>query len=127
VAGFTEIDFGDWEGLTREEIAARAPADYARWRAAVGEFTYPGGDAVPAFRGRVVAALRQVLAAAPERVLVVAHKGVIASVLQELLGLSPEARASWAIDLASIHVVESTAEGWRCTVANEVRHLEGAP
>ena len=30
VAGFNEIDFGEWEGLTAEEIRARDPEGYAR-------------------------------------------------------------------------------------------------
>ncbi len=40
---FREIDFGDWEGLTREEIAARSPTDYASWQAGEPGFEFPGG------------------------------------------------------------------------------------
>src|SRR6185295_1113985 len=45
VAGFNEINFGRWEGLTREEIATRDPQLFQQWRAAPHEFTYPDGDA----------------------------------------------------------------------------------
>ena len=31
VAGFDEIDFGEWEGLTAQEIRARDPERYAYW------------------------------------------------------------------------------------------------
>jgi broad specificity phosphatase PhoE len=123
VAGFNEVNFGDWEGLTREEIEARDPVLFRQWRAALSEFTYPGGDAAPAFRARVAAALRALLPAAPERVLVVAHRGVIATIVAELLRLSTAERAAWPIDLASIHVLEATNGTWRATLVNERRHL----
>jgi broad specificity phosphatase PhoE len=44
-AAFTEIDFGHWEGLTADEIAARHPLDHARWRTADG--TAPTSPAPP--------------------------------------------------------------------------------
>lgn len=118
--GFNEVNFGDWEGLTREEIAARDPARYRQWRAAPHEFTYPGGDTVLAFRARVVETLRALLPVLPACALVVAHKGVIASVLAELLGLSAAERAAWPIDLASVHTLEG-ADGTWCAV-NDGRH-----
>jgi broad specificity phosphatase PhoE len=113
LAGFNEVNFGDWEGLTREEIAARDPERYQRWRTAPYEFTYPGGDAVLAFRARVVETLRGLLPVLPACALVVAHKGVIASVLTELLRLSAAARPAWPIDLGSVHTLEATDGTWR--------------
>lgn len=123
VAGFNEVNFGDWEGLTREEIESRDPMLFRQWRAALSDFTYPGGDAVPAFRARVALALRALLSVAPERVLVVAHKGVLATIISELLRLSVAERAAWPIDLASIHVLEATDGRWQATLVNERRHL----
>src|SRR6266436_6083215 len=45
LAGFDEIDFGRWEGLTREEIEARDPELCREWRSRGGDFAYPEGDA----------------------------------------------------------------------------------
>jgi broad specificity phosphatase PhoE len=123
IASFDEVHFGEWEGLTREEIAARDPEGYRRWRQALDEFCYPGGEAVPVFRTRVVHAWRRLLPAAPALALVVAHKGVIASIIADMLGLEPAQRAAWPIDLASIHVLEAANGHWRATVVNECRHL----
>ncbi len=126
VAGFNEINFGDWEGLTREEIEARDPAAYARWRATMHEFVYPSGDSVVAFRGRVVAAFRELMSEMPERTLIVGHKGVISSIVTDLLGLSPEERVKWPIDLASVHVVERSADAWSARAINNTHHLAEA-
>jgi broad specificity phosphatase PhoE len=38
MAGFNEIDFGEWEGFTAEQIRERQPALYAQWQERRGEF-----------------------------------------------------------------------------------------
>jgi len=127
LAELNEVDFGRWEGLTREEIATRDPELFRQWEAHLSEFVYPDGDAVPAFRARALAAWRRLLPAAPPHVLVVAHKGIIRTILTDVLGLSPQARAAWPVDLASIHVLAARGGAWHAEHANDTRHLdEGA-
>ncbi len=123
LAGFNEVSFGEWEGLTREEIEARDPALFRQWRATLSDFAYPGGDHVPAFRARVIDALHALLSMAPECALIVAHRGVIGTILTELLRLSASQRAAWPIDIASIHVLEAMGGGWRAALVNDTRHL----
>ena len=50
---FNEIDFGRWEGLTKEEIEASDPMPYADWQAKAEDFEFPGGEARSAFSARV--------------------------------------------------------------------------
>src|SRR5205085_1564072 len=45
---FREMGFGDWEGLTREEVAHRFPEDYAVWRTTPERFVRPGGEPLTA-------------------------------------------------------------------------------
>ena len=123
---FNEINFGDWEGLTREEIATRDPQGYELWRQRLHDFTYPGGDTVAVFRSRVADAFRGLLPALPERALFVVHRGVISSIISALLDLSPIERAEYPIDLASIHVLSRNDDGWRGDVVNAVDHLHEA-
>lgn len=125
VPEFNEIDFGDWEGLTREEIARRDPERFAAWQAARGDFVYPNGEAVAAFRARVARAWHAARPALPSRVLVVAHKGVITTLLGELLGIGPAERAAIPVDLASVHVLRAGGGGWVAEVLNDVGHLGG--
>jgi probable phosphoglycerate mutase len=73
-----ERDIGAWTGLTRDEIAARWPDDYAHFRAHE-EHARPGGSGesnamLRARAQRALAALRARHAGA--RVLVVAHRGI---------------------------------------------------
>ena len=128
LAAFDEVDFGNWEGWTREEIAARDADRYRRWQEQPEEFVYPGGECRRAFRQRVADGLAGVLADPPgAQVLVVVHRGVIAVILAELLALSPDARRRLAVDLGSIHVVDGRARIWQARVLNRVDHLEPAP
>jgi len=122
--GFDEIHFGDWEGLTAEEIRDRYPDHFARWQQSGGDFHYPGGESTAAFRARVVHTLHTVLAEAPAGdLLFVVHKGVIRSVLAELLHLDVPARQALRVELGSIHVVSRHDGGWRALVLDRTDHL----
>ncbi len=125
IAGFDEIDFGEWEGLTQEEIAARDPERYRAWRASDGDFHYPGGDRVSAFRARVASAWRTLLLEVPERVLVVAHRGVIWTILMETLGVPLDELRRWRLGLGSLHILVAGEGGWHAELVDHHDHLEG--
>lgn len=124
LAGFNEINFGRWEGLTREEIEARDPELFDLWRVSNGEFHYPDGDRVSDFRARVAATWREILPQAPARVLVVAHRGVISTILMETLGISLPDLRHWRLGLGSIHVLVEGGAGWTAELADHHDHLE---
>ncbi len=83
---FREIDFGDWEGLTAEEIAEVDPAGHARWQAEGLDFTFPGGELRDALRARVGRGLDRIRATGVESVLVAVHKGVVRALLEMITG-----------------------------------------
>jgi broad specificity phosphatase PhoE len=84
--GFREIDFGHWEGLTREEIEARDPIRYREWQARGTAFEFPSGERRAPFRARVRAAVEGLLASGQRSVMVVSHKGVIREIVLQLTG-----------------------------------------
>jgi broad specificity phosphatase PhoE len=89
-AGFREIDFGRWEGLTREEIEAADPVLSQDWLERSPSFQYPDGEAPEEFRARVGEGLERILASGANSVLVVCHKGVIRTVIDALCAESLE-------------------------------------
>jgi broad specificity phosphatase PhoE len=107
--GFREIDFGRWEGLTREEIQARDPDLYAAWMADPESFRFPEGEDRVAFRARIEAALERLLALSVESALVVGHKGVIRTLLARLCGLELEPGAP---ALGEVVWVTAGPAGW---------------
>jgi broad specificity phosphatase PhoE len=81
-----EIHFGQWEGLSREEIMARDPVLFQDWQAGAEGFEYPSGEARGAFRARVGHALERVLASGGSTAVGVLHKGVIREIARQLTG-----------------------------------------
>jgi len=86
VPQFSEIDFGRWEGLSTEEIAAQDPVLYKSWRDGAADFEFPGGELRAAFRERVIAGFGVLERTGAENALVAAHRGVIRALANHLLG-----------------------------------------
>ena len=83
---FREVDFGRWEGLTKDEIESSDPVLYRDWQGGSATFEYPGGEARAAFRERVERGLERLLGGGGRSALVVAHKGVIRAIEEKLTG-----------------------------------------
>ncbi len=82
-----EIDVGDWEGLTREEIDARFPDGYLAWRS--GEPGWSGGETYDELGARVLSALERIARSHPGgRVVVVGHGGTIRTIRAHLSGVT---------------------------------------
>jgi broad specificity phosphatase PhoE len=86
-ADFREIDFGRWEGLTKEEIAEVDPILYEDWQSKREGFEFPEGERRGDFLERVHRGLDRILASEAESVIVVAHKGVVRGIAQALAGI----------------------------------------
>jgi broad specificity phosphatase PhoE len=127
---FAEVDFGDFEGLTAEEIRQRFPAEFALWdrkRFDPG-YAYPNGESRATFTRRVDRGIAQMLGLIdnthdgyPSVALVVAHRGVIRAIIQRLADVAP------SIELASIHLLSrrTARSGWTTELLDDVSHLEG--
>lgn len=72
-----EIDFGDFEGLAYDEIAARHPHLYRQWMEAPTEVKFPNGESFSEMRARVLRAFESIQREREERtVAIVSHGGV---------------------------------------------------
>jgi len=89
-ARFAEVGFGDWEGCTRQELESQAPGQVERFLQDPVANRPPGAELLDDFISRVHAGLGDVLEAyAGQRVLLVAHAGVIRAVMTYVLGIPP--------------------------------------
>ena len=87
---FSELNFGDWEGLTPDEAAARNPSEYAAFRLTHGEHAPPDGETLAAFRARIGQGWHAWMnQGSGSHRLLVTHAGVMRALLMELLGLTP--------------------------------------
>lgn len=127
--GFRELGQGAWEGMRRDEIAARYPDELAGWRARPAEVNAPGGERVVdvAARGRTgLEAVFARLAEAPPPTggshgtagyppppapdtpwtLIVGHDGLFKTLMCTLFGMPLERFWAWPFGLCGISVVE---------------------
>jgi alpha-ribazole phosphatase len=92
VDALRELDFGEVEGLSYDEIAAERPDLYRAWMEEPAGVRFPGGEALADLCARVLPVLAQLRARHErEAVAVVAHGGVIRVGLAEALGLADTA------------------------------------
>ena len=124
--GLREMAFGDWEGLTREEVEARWPELFALWRISPERAVPAGGESLLEVAGRAGKALQQIRDHHPEgTVVVVSHAIVLRLIVLEALGLGPE--RLWSLDASPSGLTEIEYQpGW-ATVhrMNTLAHLRG--
>jgi broad specificity phosphatase PhoE len=107
---FREVDFGEWEGLTSEEIESSDPALYSDWQSGAAHFEYPGGELQAEFRARVERGLERLMKSGATGVLLVSHKGVIRTIGEALLSEALSA----GLALGGIASLSRGADGsWR--------------
>jgi broad specificity phosphatase PhoE len=83
-----EIYFGDWEGLSWEQIETRDMAYARKWSESYPLSPAPGGESFEAFRSRIMAKLKHLLTLLDHNCFaIVTHAGVMRIVLRELCGL----------------------------------------
>ncbi len=130
-----EQDFGDWQGLTYEELAARRDGAWHRFWLAPAKESPPGGESFLQVIERVsgvVARLSQEHAG--RDIIAVSHGGVIRAALALALDLDPERALAFATEncaLTRLDHIPGTAgshapgtEGvWRIVLVNLVPKL----
>jgi len=127
-ARLDEIDYGDWQGLDKHQIAGRDPERFRRWcdDPCVGA---PGGESA----GDVVARVRDLLAgiasahAGGGDVLVASHKTVLRLLVCDLVGIDLRRyRSAVAQPVGGLTIVELRAEGPMLRLLGDTRHLDAA-
>lgn len=138
-AELSEIDQGQWQGLTHQQVRARWGPVLEAWRADPTSAQAPGGERLLDAQLRVRAALGGILAAtrSTEReastttdreelmpwTIIVAHDGVLRLALMTLLGLPIERFWSFPFALCGITLLTLAGGQARLTAHNLVDHL----
>ena len=124
ISDLAEQSFGDWQGLTYEELRqSRGGAFHRFWHAPAHERA-PGGESFVDVMDRVARAIHRVLDAHRGRdVIAVAHGGTIRAALGLALGLEPEACLAFTMENCSITRIDhidgpGMGHGWRVVTVN---------
>jgi broad specificity phosphatase PhoE len=123
-AELREVNFGELEGLAFDEIGQRYPELTEAWVKRDTKLKYPGGDSLDEFSRRVGTFLNRLdKHTAEETILIVAHSGVLRTLICQLLGIGLERRWQFRIDLASLSIVETYSQDVILSRLNDTSHL----
>jgi probable phosphoglycerate mutase len=126
VDGLIDIDYGAWQGLTRDEAAARWPAEIATWYRAPHLAAIPGGETLPALLQRTSTALLDLLRRHPvETLVVVGHDSVNRVLLLQALELPLSRYWHLQQDSCGINILDFEGEAFVIASLNETTHLTG--
>jgi probable phosphoglycerate mutase len=126
IEALADIHYGAWQGLTRDEAAARWPAEVERWFRAPHLAAIPAGETLAALLSRTSAALHDLLRRHPtETLVIVGHDSVNRVLLLEALGL-PLSRY-WRLrqDPCGLSALSFGNDGFVVRSLNETQHLAG--
>jgi probable phosphoglycerate mutase len=130
VPGLTEIDYGQWEGLSPEQARALDPRRYDDWVQDPLRTSPPGGETAAQVAERALAALEHMRSRHPEeRVLAVSHKATLRILGAALTGAPiSKYRVRWAQDECALNLVELRAgKDAFLRLWNDTAHLGADP
>jgi alpha-ribazole phosphatase len=102
-----EIDFGQWEGRSFDEIRASDKDNKIDgWSNFDPEFSFPDGESLGAFVARIARAADRLASNTSDTVVVITHGGVIRTMICHLLGLDPRNYLLFDVKPASITTLD---------------------
>lgn len=125
-ARLRERCFGRGEGLTYGELDHEYPESFSKVRETDPDYAIPGGESRRAFHERVCGAFEALAAEHPgERIAVVTHGGVIASLYRRIHGIAVTAPYPIPMPNTAINAVAFDRGSWQVESWGDVAHLEG--
>jgi broad specificity phosphatase PhoE len=101
--GLREVDFGDWTGLSWEEVQTKHNISAFQWLHQLEQGAIPNAESGATFRARVEPCVKQILRDHPgQNVAVACHGGTIRMILSILLAMPFEQTAAFEIEYASL-------------------------
>jgi broad specificity phosphatase PhoE len=121
-----EIDVGQWEGHTPEELYRRFPDHMAEYRRDPARTVRLGGESYAQLQARALRFLNRIAEAHQpgESVVAVSHGGTIRALLCHVIGLDLGNFGRMWLDNGSITEFRMGRSGWRLMRLNDAAHVE---
>lgn len=106
-----EMNFGKFEGLTYEEIEKKYPEDVKEWIKSSKDYTFPNGESLKGFYEKIVKTYLEILDTYKvDKLLIVAHSGVIKSILAHEISDSFDHYWRYSVDNCKMAIIEYTGK-----------------
>ena len=101
-----EIDFGQWEGMSFDEILRTSPDQVRHWAAFDPSFAFPDGEKIGDFLTRIESIAGRMANDSADTILVCTHGGVIRAMICHFLKLNPWQYILFKVKPASVTTIE---------------------
>jgi probable phosphoglycerate mutase len=127
VPGLMDIDYGEWQGLTPDEVRRKWPETLDTWYRAPHWAAIPGGESLQDVLARAVAALRDVIGRHPtDTVAVVGHDSVNRVILLHALDLPLSRYRRLGQEPCAINEIDFSDGEFTIRSINKTDHLRQA-
>jgi broad specificity phosphatase PhoE len=124
--GIIDIDFGEWQGLSAEDVSARNSRLYSQWVENPDKIKFPGGERFAEARKRVSRTVDDLILKHPkETIVLVSHKVICQILILSLLNL--DSSHFWQIeqDVCAMNLFEVRGGIPSAFFINDTCHLNG--
>jgi probable phosphoglycerate mutase len=122
--GLQDIDYGEWQWKTHDEVREHWPRLYALWFEAPHLVRFPGGDSLQDIVLRSADVFREMVDIVPDgTVVLVGHDSINRALLLQLLDQPLSAYWKLAQDPCCINVIEYERGTARVVSINDTSHL----
>jgi alpha-ribazole phosphatase len=120
-----EIDFGDWEGKTHDEIQREWKGLLAKWEKGPSKIKIPRGESIKDLAERVRSTIEKIIGNHPDqRIAIVTHGGPIRIILMDALGLGLDDWWKTITSNGGISIIEYQSNKGKVLLQNDTSHLE---
>ena len=126
VEGFTELNFGAWEGLTYHDVVREWPEEWVQW-STKPDVAPPEGESIAELIRRVGRARDEIISRVPDgQAVVVTHVTPIKALLRVALDAPTSALFRFHLDPASVSIIDYFVDGASSVrLVNDTSHLDG--
>jgi phosphoserine phosphatase len=121
--GFTDINFGVWEGLPLREVEQRYPVDFRTWKTSPERVHVDGGESLNEVRRRVSHGLAKI-AIDEATVVVVTHRVICKMIVLTSLNIGNDHFWDMKYDPASVTLLEGNMGAFVLSFSNDTCHLK---
>lgn len=123
--GLTDIDYGDWQGLTPDEAAKKWPVEIDHWYNHPEKALIPNGESLDDLRRRARTMLDALVRQHPDQTIVlVGHTVINRVILLSVMGLGSERFWRLRQDTCAINVFDAVDDDFVIVSLNDTSHLD---
>ena len=122
---FTDLDFGEWQGLPLSEVRERYSDIYRRWKDEPHLVKFSGGESLREVSERSKSALQKLILEHPEETCaIVSHRVICKVMILSMLGLPLERFWDIRQDTCAISIFLYQERRWIVELLNDTCHLK---